>query len=93
LILMFHNNEINTRNAQLVFTSHNTNLLDAKIFRRDQILFVEKDAFGASNLYSLARFKKNGKSTRNDENIEDNYLKGKYGAMPFLGDFDNRLNR
>jgi AAA15 family ATPase/GTPase len=93
LILMFHNNEINTRNAQLVFTSHNTNLLDAKIFRRDQIFFVEKDAFGASNLYSLARFKKNGKSTRNDENIEDNYLKGKYGAMPFLGDFDNRLNR
>jgi hypothetical protein len=93
LVLLFHNNEINMNHAQLIFTSHNTNLLDAKIFRRDQIFFVEKDSFGASNLYSLADFKKDGKSTRNDENIELNYLKGKYGALPFLGDFDNRLNR
>ena len=93
LVLLFHNKEINTNHAQLIFTSHNTNLLDAKIFRRDQIFFVEKDSFGSSNLYSLADFKKDGKSTRNDENIELNYLKGKYGALPFLGDFDNRLNR
>jgi len=93
LVLLFHNEEMNPNHAQLIFTSHNTNLLDAKIFRRDQIFFVEKDAFGASNLYSLADFKKDGKSTRNDENIEQNYLKGKYGALPFLGDFDNRLNR
>jgi len=48
---------------------------------------------GASNIYSLAVFKEDGKSTRNDENIEPNYLYGKYGALPFLGDFDNRLNR
>jgi AAA15 family ATPase/GTPase len=93
LVLLFHNKEINKNHAQLIFTSHNTNLLDAKILRRDQIFFVEKDSFGASNLYSLADFKKDGKSTRNDENIELNYLKGKYGALPFLGDFDNRLNR
>jgi AAA15 family ATPase/GTPase len=93
LVLMFHNKEINKNHAQLIFTSHNTNLLDAKILRRDQIFFVEKDSFGASHLYSLADFKKDGKSTRNDENIELNYLKGKYGALPFLGDFDNRLNR
>jgi len=93
LVLLFHNKEINKHNAQLIFTSHNTNLLDAKIFRRDQIFFVEKDSFGASYVYSLADFKKNGRSTRNDENIELNYLKGKYGALPFLGDFDNRLNR
>ena len=93
LVLLFHNKEINKNHAQLIFTSHNTNLLDAKIFRRDQIFFVEKDSFGASHLYSLADFKKDGKSTRNDENIELNYLKGKYSALPFLGDFDNRLNR
>ena len=93
LVLLFHNKEINKNHAQLIFTSHNTNLLDAKIFRRDQIFFVEKDSFGASHLYSLADFKKDGKSTRNDENIELNYLKGKYGSLPFLGDFDNRLNR
>jgi hypothetical protein len=41
----------------------------------------------------LADFKKDGKSTRNDENIELNYLKGKYGALPILGDFENQLNR
>ena len=93
LVLLFHNKEINKNHAQLIFTSHNTNLLDAKILRRDQIFLVEKDSFGASNLYSLADFKKDGKATRNDENIELNYLKGKYGALPFLGDFDNRLNR
>jgi AAA15 family ATPase/GTPase len=93
LILLFHNKEINVNNAQLIFTSHNTNLLNAKIFRRDQIFFVEKDSLGSSNLYSLSNFKKNGKSPRNDEKIEDNYLKGKYGAMPFLGNFDNKLNR
>lgn len=93
LVLMFHNKEINNKNAQLIFTSHNTNLLGAKIFRRDQIFFVEKDSFGSSQLYSLANFKKNGKGARNDEDIEANYLKGKYGALPFLGDFDNTLNR
>lgn len=93
LVLLFHNKIINKYNAQLIFTSHNTNLLDAKIFRRDQIFFVEKDSFGASNIYSLADIKKDGKSTRNDENIELNYLKGKYGALPILGDFDNQLNR
>lgn len=93
LILMFHNKEINKNNAQLIFTTHNTNLLGAKIFRRDQIFFVEKDALCTSNLYSLDKFKKDGKTTRNDEDIESNYLKGKYGALPFLGDFDNKLNR
>jgi AAA15 family ATPase/GTPase len=93
LVLLFHNKEINKHKAQLIFTSHNTHLLDAKICRRDQIYFVEKDAFGASQLYSLANFKKDGKSTRNDENIELNYRKGKYGALPILGDFDNRLHR
>lgn len=93
IILMFHNNEINKNNAQLIFTTHNTNLLSSKIFRRDQIIFVEKDSFGQSELYPLSSFKSNGKSTRNDENYEINYLKGKYGAIPFLGDFDNYLNR
>jgi predicted ATP-dependent endonuclease of OLD family len=57
LVLLFHNKEINKNHAQLIFTSHNTNLLDAKIFRRDQIFFAEKDSFGASHLYSLADFK------------------------------------
>ena len=93
LVLMFHNKMLNSNHAQLIFTSHNTNLLGARIFRRDQIFFVEKDPFGASHLYSLATFKKNGKSPRNDEDLEANYLKGRYGALPFLGDFDNRLNR
>jgi len=91
LIELFHNKEINKKNAQLIFTTHNTNLLSNNKFRRDQIYFVDKTKFGISNFYSLAEFKLNGKATRNDENIENNYLKGKYGAIPFLDDFDNLL--
>lgn len=93
LVLMFHNKKVNPKHAQLIFTSHNTNLLNSRIFRRDQIFFVEKDAFGASDIYSLANIKNNGKGVRNDEDIQLNYSKGKYGAVPFLGDFDNFLGR
>jgi AAA15 family ATPase/GTPase len=60
--------------------THDTNLLDARSFRRDQIWFVEKDAVGGSHLYSLAEFK--GVGTR----IEEDYIAGRYGAVPLLGD-------
>lgn len=91
IVLLFHNHQINKKNAQLIFTSNNTNLLSAKVMRRDQIFFIEKDSFGSSHFYSLVNFKKDGKSPRNDEDIEGNYLKGKYGALPYMGDFDNLL--
>nr|MCU0447506.1 ATP-binding protein [Microscillaceae bacterium] len=59
------------------------NLLSACTFRRDQIWFTEKDRFGASKLYSLADI-----NIRNDESYEKNYIRGKYGAIPYLGDFN-----
>ncbi len=80
LIRMFHSPESNPKNAQLAFTTHDTNLLSNKRFRRDQIWFTEKDRFGASDLYSLAELK-----VRNDASYEQDYIQGKYGAIPFLG--------
>lgn len=70
--------------AQLVFVTHDTNLLSADLLRRDQIDFVEKDKFGESHLYSLVQFK----GIRNTASFEKDYIKGKYGAIPFLGDFN-----
>ena len=82
LINLFNDKNINKNGAQLIFTTHDTNLLDLDIFRRDQIYFVEKDTeTGASDVYSLADF-----SPRKSENIRKGYLQGRYGAMPFVGD-------
>ena len=67
--------------SQLIFTTHDTNLLDLELLRRDEIWFVEKDAQGASSLYSLAEFK-----TRDDLKIEKGYLNGRFGAIPFISD-------
>ena len=80
LVNLYNSNESNAKHAQLVFTSHDTNLLDKKYFRRDQIWFVEKDNIGASHLYSLAELK-----VRNDATFENDYLRGKYGGVPILG--------
>jgi AAA15 family ATPase/GTPase len=75
IIDLFHDPQANPRNAQLVFTTHDTNLLRNTIFRRDQIWFVEKDRLGASHLYSLAEFK-----VRNDASFDKDYIHGRYGV-------------
>jgi hypothetical protein len=80
VIEMFNSLEINPKRAQLVFTTHDTNLLSNKIFRRDQVWFLEKDHFEASHLYSLAELK-----VRNDASFESDYIEGRYGAIPFIG--------
>lgn len=54
------------------------------MFRKDQIDFVEKDSMGASHLYSLIEFK----GVRNSASFEEEYVKGKFGAIPYLGDFN-----
>ncbi|MGB4576360.1 MAG: ATP-binding protein, partial [Paludibacter sp.] len=56
IISLFHSTEMNHNNAQLIFNSHDTNLLDSGLFRRDQIWFTDKDKYGAAKLYSLADF-------------------------------------
>lgn len=82
LIKLFRNPQINRNNAQIIFTTHDTNLLDLEIFRRDQIWLAEKnlDDYG-TDLYSLS----NLKDIRKDENVEKGYIRGKYGAVPFIG--------
>jgi AAA15 family ATPase/GTPase len=76
-------NSAENKQAQLVFTTHDTNLLSSELLRRDQIDFVEKDKYGASHLYSLIEIK----GIRNDASFEKDYIQGKYGAIPFLGNF------
>jgi AAA15 family ATPase/GTPase len=89
IIKLFYNKKENPKNAQLIFTTHDVSLLDANLFRRDQIWFTEKDQFGVSNLFPLNEFKtEEGKGIRNDEAIAKNYLNGKYGAIPILAGFD-----
>lgn len=80
LVELFHNPEINKNNAQLIFSTHDTNLLDQDIFRRDQIWFTEKKEDKSTDLYSLDDFR-----VRKDAAIEKGYLQGKYGAIPHLG--------
>ena len=80
-------NSTENKKAQLVFVTHDTNLLSSDLLRRDQIDFVEKDKYGASHLYTLIEIK----GVRNDASFEKDYIQGKYGAIPFLGDFTNLL--
>lgn len=82
LICLFNSNETNPHNAQLIFTTHDTNLLSSKTFRRDQIWFTEKDNKGATDLYSLVEYK-----VGKDASFERDYIIGKYGAIPFIGNF------
>lgn len=86
IVSLFNSKELNQRNAQLIFNTHNTNLLKDDIFRRDQIWFTEKNKYGAAKLYSLADFKSD--IVRKMEPFEENYIRGKYGAIPFLNSFD-----
>lgn len=81
-IVELFNSEGNKK-SQLIFITHDTNLLSADLLRRDQIDFVEKDRYGASHLYTLVEIK----GVRNDASFEKDYIQGKYGAIPFLGDF------
>ena len=82
LICLFNSNETNPHNAQLIFTTHDTNLLSSKTFRKDQIWFTEKDDKGATDLYSLVEYKV-GKNA----SFERDYIMGKYGGIPFIGNF------
>ncbi len=86
IIELFNSQE--NKGAQLIFTTHDTNLLSSDLLRRDQIEFVEKDKYGVSHLYSLVQFK----GIRNNASFEKDYIRGKYGAIPFLGNFNNIVN-
>jgi hypothetical protein len=88
LIDFFH--KFNTNNAQLICAVHDISLLNKETFRRDQIWFVEKNQFGASELVSLGDFKTD--KVRNKSAFDKNYLDGKYGAIPYFN-IDQKLNQ
>lgn len=88
-VITFLNSEINKMHAQLIFTSHDSWQLNSNILRRDEVWFAEKADTGISTLYSLADFiDEGGVKIRKDENYENNYLLGKYGAIPTMKYFD-----
>lgn len=78
LITLFHNPKTNPNHAQLIFATHDTNLLDNDLFDRDQIYLIEKNRFGASELYALSSFS----GLRNTTPIEKWYLSERFGAVP-----------
>lgn len=80
LVRLFHKPEVNANGAQLIFSTHDTSLLDdPDLFRRDQIWFVEKDRDQASHLVALVEF-----SPRKNEALERGYLMGRYGGIPLI---------
>ena len=89
IVKLFNDKETNPNNAQLIFTTHDTHLLSSKIFRRDQIWFAEKDSMQQTDLYTLNDIiLPNGQKPRNDSNYEKNYIAGRYGAIPFLMNYN-----
>ncbi|MCB9204240.1 MAG: ATP-binding protein [Flavobacteriales bacterium] len=83
LMKVFNDPEVNLSNSQLLFTSHDTNLMSPSIMRRDQFYFTEKDESLSTRLYSLSELK----GVRNDADFARHYLSGYYGALPVLDDF------
>lgn len=80
IVKIFNSEKYNKNGAQLIFNTHDTNLLNLSLFRRDQIWFTEKDyKKGATDLYPLDDF-----PVRKTENVEKGYLNGRYGAIPFI---------
>ncbi|NLL28954.1 MAG: ATP-binding protein [Bacteroidales bacterium] len=83
LIEFFNNPSVNKSNSQLLFTSHDTNLMSPSIMRRDQFYLTEKNEDNSTRLYSLADLK----GIRNDADFAKQYLAGYYGALPILEDY------
>ena len=83
LLRLFQNPENLGTEAQLIFTTHDTTLLDPELFRRDQIWFTEKDENGGTRLYSMLDYK-----PRKGEAMQRGYLSGRYGALPIIKSFE-----
>jgi len=83
IVSMFHDKEQNKMGSQLIFTAHNTIMLDRHELRRDEIWFVEKDERGYTTTYSLDSFKSSDKQIRSDMSYGKHYLSGRFGAIPY----------
>ena len=91
IVLLFMDPERNKHGAQLIFATHDTNLLDLSVLRRDQIWFAEKDKVESTDIYSLVEFEEDGQEEPNNKHdIERDYIRGRYGAIPFIGKNNTR---
>ncbi len=89
IVQLFNCAETNPHGAQLIFTTHDTNMLSKKLLRRDQVIFVEKTAkthYSTKLTPMMSITLDNGAKPRTDSNYEKNYLEGKYGAIPYFED-------
>ncbi len=85
IVGLFNSPKTNPKNAQLLFATHDTNLLSIEFMRRDQIWFTEKDEREQTDLYSAVDIElPDGTKIRADANLEKNYMRGRYGAIPFI---------
>ena len=101
IVGLFHSPVTNPRHAQLIFNTHDINLMTAEgpsgagsatpLLRRDQIWFVKKDRYGASSLYSLAGFKTD--QVRKSDDFRVKYLQGRYGAVPYLNEYEEGVGQ
>jgi AAA15 family ATPase/GTPase len=85
---LYMNKKTNPRGAQLLVTTHDTNLMGHDALRRDQIWFTEKDEYGATHVFPLTDFK-----ARRGQNVEKGYLEGRFGAIPYSGDISRFLEK
>ena len=84
LINLFHDQNVNTTNAQLIFTTHEASLLNSDLFRRDQIWFCDKNGYEGNMIYSLSQY-----TPRKETNLEFSYLSGKFDAVPLITPLEN----
>lgn len=101
IVGLFHSPVTNPHYAQLIFNTHDSNLMTAEgpsgagsatpLLRRDQIWFVKKDRYGASSLYSLAGFKTD--QVRKTDDFREKYLQGRYGAVPYLNEYEEGIGQ
>ncbi|QJD81623.1 AAA family ATPase [Spirosoma rhododendri] len=101
IVGLFHSPVTNPHHAQLIFNTHDSNLMTAEgpsgagsstpLLRRDQIWFVKKDRYGASSLYSLAGFKTD--QVRKSDDFREKYLQGRYGAVPYLNEYEEGISQ
>lgn len=80
IVDIFRNERINKKNAQLIFTTHDVNLLDQNTIRKDQVWFTEKDEYGISEIFTLSDFD----DVREDTLFAKWYLNNKFGGVPSL---------
>ncbi|PWJ95850.1 putative AbiEii toxin of type IV toxin-antitoxin system [Oceanotoga teriensis] len=87
-IIDLFNSEYNKKNAQLIFSTHNTRILKNQTLNKDNIWFATKNKYGASELFSLLEIK----NVRRSGNFENEYLSGRYGAIPYINDILDRVD-